>query len=174
MLKRVSLVVVILALVAPVAASGEGPRAVNGKVLLGFTAEVGLPVITCVGGLPSVPYCDSNTTQVLGRLEVQTWTPASLSRSVAKFLNGPITFVVNCDLNAQFRGPCWGTFEWKVPGVGTWTGFWTAPIMDLLTYESQLSMVGVGSGGEINGRHLELDGSAAPGDWYIASSVHIR
>jgi hypothetical protein len=174
MLKRVAFVIACLVLVSAVAAAGEEPRAVNGKVLLGFTAEVGWPVITCVGGAPLFPYCDSSTTQVLGRLEVQTWMPASPSRSVAKFLNGPITFVVNCDLNAQYRGPCWGTFEWKVPGVGTWTGFWRAPVMDLVTYESQLSMVGVGSGGQINGRQLVIEGESAPGDWYIASSVRIR
>lgn len=180
MLKRVALVIVNLALVAPVAASGHGPRAANGTVMLGFLQTVSAPEAKCVDGQPAdqtqPPYlpCSPGTTRVIGRSEVQVWMPASLSRTVAAFLNGPITFVVNCDMNGQYRGPCWGTFEWSVPGAGTWVGFWTAPIMDLLTYESRLSMVGIGSGGRIDGKQIEVTGVSAPGDWYIASSVRIR
>jgi hypothetical protein len=180
MLKRVAFVVVILALVAPVAASGQDPRAVNGKVLLGFLQTVSLPDTKCVDGQPAdqtlPPYlpCSPGTTRAIGRSEVQIWMPVSPSHTVAELLNGPITFVVNCDMNGQYRGPCWGTFEWNVPGVGTWAGFWTAPIMDLVTYESKLSMVGFGSGGQINGKQLVIEGESAPGDWYITSSVRIR
>jgi len=53
MLKRVALVLVILALVAPVAASGPDPRAIDGKVLLGYVQTVSPPETTCVGGAPA-------------------------------------------------------------------------------------------------------------------------
>ena len=174
MLRRLALLAVILALVAPVAASDHDSRLVGGKLLLGYVAEVNPPDTTCVGGVPAYGYCSEGTTQVISRFEVQTWMPASPSKAVARLLNGPITFVVNCDMNGAYRGPCWGTFEWNVPGVGTWTGFWTMPVMDLITYESRLSMEGIGSGGEINGKHLELNGASAPGDWYVASTVRIQ
>ena len=176
MLRKVALSIASLALAsaAVVAAAGEERHPVAGKVLLGFAQEVSLPDVKCVpSGGTSMP-CPPGTTNVLDRLEVQTWAPVSPSRSVARFLKGSITFVVNCDLNAAYRGACWGTFEWKIDEGGTWAGFWNAPIMDLVTYESRLSMEGVGTGGEIDGRRLELKGASAPGDWYIASTVRIK
>jgi hypothetical protein len=89
-------------------------------------------------------------------------------------LNGPITFVVNCSFDPNLRGSCWGTLEWSVPGAGVWEGVWAAPLMDLMTYESELNMVGLGIGGAIEGKILKLDGESAPGDWYITSTVRIR
>jgi len=180
MLKKAALVITLLALVMVAAPAGDGPRAVNGQVLLGYSQTLAAPDVRCVGGEPAdqtqPPYllCSAGTTRIIGRSEVQVWMPASPSEQVAKFVNGPITFVVNCDMNAAYRGPCWGTFEWNVPDVGTWTGFWTAPIMDLVTYESRISMVGAGSGGPIDGMQIEVVGASAPGDWYVASTVRIK
>ena len=44
-------------------------------------------------------------------------------------------------------GGAGGAFEWNIPSVGVWEGTWTAPVVDLMTYESELSMVGHGVGG---------------------------
>lgn len=112
--------------------------------------------------------------QVITRSEQQTWGPAGFSEPLASLLNGPITFTVNCNFDANLRGPCFGSFTWEVLGGGTWEGRWTAPVMDLYTYESRISMVGVGNGGAINGRHLKVDGFSNPGDWYITVDVRIQ
>ena len=111
---------------------------------------------------------------ILGRGEVQSWWPFVLAPQVEPLLTGPITFVVNCNFNAQYRGPCWGTFTSDVPGVGRWEGSWTAPVMDLLTYESRMSMVGHGSGGEIAGTQMKFDGGSAPYEWFVSGNVRIH
>lgn len=98
---------------------------------------------------------------------------ASLSDPVASLLNGPLNFVVNCNFNADYRGPCWGTFRWEAAG-GRWEGHWTAPVMDLMTYESRLSMVGFGEGGALDGKQLKVDGFSNPGDWYITITARIH
>jgi hypothetical protein len=48
--------------------------------------------------------------------------PASFSGSIAALLKRPIRFVINCNMHASYREPCWGTFEWDVPGTGVWEG----------------------------------------------------
>jgi hypothetical protein len=106
-----------------------------------------------------------------GRNEVQTWVVVPPAPDE---LNGPITFVVNCNFNASVRGPCWGTFEWTLASGAKWQGSWTSPVMDLLTYESRMSMVGVGEGGAIDGRHLRFDGGSAPGEEYISGTIRIH
>ena len=58
-----------------------------------------------------------------------------------------------------------GTFEWQVPAAGgAWKGSWTSPVMDLLTYQSVIAMVGHGTGG-LDGKQLKVDGFSNPGDW---------
>jgi hypothetical protein len=180
MIHKVALVIVAVVLASTVATAGQAPRVIIGRAQLGWVGTTSGPEVKCVGGQPAdptqYPYlpCSAGTTRAISRSEVQAWTAASASRSVAKLLAGPLTFVVNCDMNAQYRGPCWGTFEWEIPGIGTWAGFWTAPVMDLMTYESKMSMVGVGTGGEIDGKHLMLGGGSASGEYYVAMSVVVR
>jgi hypothetical protein len=177
MLRR-ALLIGVVGLAAAALSSGvaadQKHRTVQGKAQLGYFDLVSPPETTCVGGQLTQGTCSASTKWILGRLEVQTWEPVYLSHSVKKLLNGDITFVVNCDFNAEYRGPCWGTFEWDVPGVGKWQGYWKAPVMDLLTYESRLSMVGVGQGGMIEGKQLKFDGGSAAGEYYITGSVGIH
>jgi hypothetical protein len=114
------------------------------------------------------------TRRILGRSEVQTWWPVNPSPSVTELLTpGEITFVVNCNFNSEYRGPCWGTFRWATAD-GTWEGQWTAPVMDLFTYESRLSMVGFGQGGAIDGKQLKFDRGSAAFDYYITGSIRIH
>ena len=161
-----------------IAVAGKNPKFSFGDGLLGFAATVGAGDVRCVGGEPTggVPQCSEGTIRIFGRDEEQIWYTESVSPApVAEMLEGPITFVVNCNFNAEYRGPCWGTFTWEVPGAGgTWEGQWTAPIMDLMTYESEISMVGFGVGGSLDGMQLKLDGYSNPGDWYITFTVRIK
>ncbi len=174
--KKALLVLAAVALVAALPAGGQNP-ALNGEAQLGWVATVVPPEITCAGGLPTglpFPQCSEGTRHILGRNEVQTWWPFVLAPQLEPLLTGAITFVVNCNFDAQYRGPCWGTFTWDVPGVGQWAGSWTAPVMDLLTYESRISMVGHGAGGEIAGRQMKFDGGSAPYEWFVSGNVRIH
>ena len=154
------------------------PKFTFGGGLLGFAETIVPPEVRCVGGEPTgvFPQCTEGTRRIFGRSEQQIWYVDSVTPpGAAALLDGPITFVVNCNFNADYRGPCWGTFTWDVPGTGgTWEGQWTAPVMDLITYESEISMVGFGVGGELDGMQLKLDGSSNPGDWYIAFTVRLK
>jgi hypothetical protein len=177
MLRKTSLVIVAVALGAAASAVGDGPGFVVGQAQLGYVGTVAPPEVKCAGGEPTglpFPHCTEGTQRILGRSEVQTWEPAFLTPNLQPLLGGPITFVVNCNFNAAYRGPCWGTFTWDIPDVGTWEGQWTAPVMDLMTYESRLSMVGFGRDGAIDGKQLRFDGGSAPGDWYITGTVRIH
>lgn len=176
MRRNVILVVVGIAVCAVAVWAGDNPKFVRGSGEIGWIGTTVEPQVRCAGGeqIAGFPYCTEGTNRILGRGEEQVWEPATLSPSVAEFLNGPLNFEVNCNLaGATLRGPCWGSFVWDVPGVGTWEGHWTAPVMDLMTYESEISMVGYGVGGDIDGMHLKVDGYSNPYDWYITIAVRI-
>ncbi len=150
--KKALLVLAALALVLALPAAAQNP-ALNGEAQLGWVATVVPPEITCAGGVPTglpFPQCSEGTRHILGRGEVQSWWPFVLGAEVAPLLTGPITF------------------------VGRWEGSWTAPVMDLLTYESRLSMVGHGAGGEIAGKQMKFDGGSAPYEWFVSGNVRIH
>jgi len=183
MAKRITLAVVVLVLVAfPVALGADhNPKFIVGSGLLAYGEEVSPPeVVRCLGGEPTgltFPYglpCSEGTHRIIARNEVQIWFPLSVSDDAAELLNGEITLTVNCNFNAQYRGPCWGTFTWEVPEVGTWEGHWTTPVQDLGTYESVMNMVGFGEGGEIDGKQIKLDGYSDPGDYYVTFTARIK
>jgi hypothetical protein len=145
-----------------------------GSGQLGWIMTTVPPEVRCVGGVPTggFPSCSPGTQRSFGRGEQSLWALFYPSESVASMLTGPLTFVVNCNFNENYRGPCWGTFTWVV-GDGTWEGHWTAPVMDLMTYETRLSMVGFGRGDGLDGKQLKVDGSSNPGDWFVAVNIRI-
>jgi hypothetical protein len=174
-MKKMAVAVVALAAGPALVWAGQGPFVVgNGQ--LGFLETTVAPHVRCLGGevtSGAFPYCSGDTQRIFGFGEQQLWWPETLSETVTPYLTGPIMFEVNCSFDPQFRGPCWGTFTWEVPG-GTWKGHWTAPLMDLLTYESEIHMVGNGEGGDIDGMKLQVDGASAPGDWYVGFHARLR
>ena len=173
MIRKLVVVLLALAVAGPLWARG-GPRFVVGDGLLGYVSTEVQPTVKCVGGVPTgYPHCSSGTRRIITRGEVQTWTAIGVSAGIAEFLDGPLTFHINCNFNADYRGPCWGTFSWDVPDMGTWEGHVFAPVMDLNTYESELVMFGFGDGGDLDGKTLKLEGSSDPGDWYIAFTARI-
>jgi len=180
MLKRSMLLVAAIVGASGLLMAGENPKFVTGDVLLGYLGTTVPPQVRCMGGestgldFPNLP-CSEGTQRISGRSEVQTWWPVvDPAESVAPLIAGPITFVVNCNSDANVRGPCWGTCMWDVPGVRVWEGSWTTPVMDLVTYESKISMLGHGMGDEIDGMQIKLDGGSAPEDWYITATVRIN
>jgi hypothetical protein len=165
MLRKVSLLAVVLAILWAAPATGrQAKQKVTGTALLAYV------------GVVTPPEVRFTATRIATRSEVQTWgLGLGTDSSLVPWLDGEITFVVNCNFNAAYRGPCWGTFEWDVPGAdGVWIGTWTSPVMDLVTYESTFSMVGQGLGGTIDGKQLKFDGGSGAGEMYITGSVRIH
>ncbi len=155
--------------------AGGPHQVIVGGGEIGFLETTVQPEIRCAGGEPIwvFPYCSPGTHRVIARDEVQIWAPASLADPVAGLLDGPITFTVNCNFSPDLRGPCWGTFTWEVPDTCTWEGHWVSPIMDLMTYESEIRMEGFGDCGALGNLHLKVEGFSNPGDWYITIQARI-
>jgi hypothetical protein len=175
MRSRLAFVIVALAVPGSLWAQGN-KKAITGTGLLGYVTTTMAPEIHCAGGQsagPEFPYCSPDTKRILGRDEEQTWGPLDFTSPAAELLDGPITFEVNCNFSPVFRGPCWGKFTWEAGG-GVWEGQWVSPVMDLMTYESEISMVGFGIGGAIDGKQLKVDGGSAPYEWYITVDVRIK
>ncbi len=175
MSKRVVLAVLLIAALPAVLQAGDNPKFTFGSGQIGFMTTTVPPEYRCAGGdlTGAFPPCSEETRRVFVRSEQQLWVPVGLSESIEALMAGEITFVVNCNFNAQYRGPCWGTFTWEVEGGATWEGQWTAPVMDLMTYESEIALVGFGQGGAIDGMQLKIDGYSNPGDWYITVTARV-
>jgi len=182
MLTRSAVVCLVITLVcaapAPAQQDKNNDKFLTGDVWLGWVETLRPPDIMCAGGAPTgdvyPPYCTPETKRIVGRNELQVWMAYYPDPSVAAFVGGEIQFVVNCTMNSAYRGPCWGTFRWELPGGARWEGSWTSPVMDLVTFESRMAMVGFGTGGAIDGKHLMFDGGSNPGDWFITGKVRIR
>lgn len=84
----------------------------------------------------------------------------TLSGPAKDLFNGPITFTVNCNLDANCQGPCWGTFQWDIPALNAkWEGSWNGSF-DLHAFASTMSAVGHGGGGQINGLQMKFEGAS--------------
>lgn len=119
-----------------------------------------LGTVTCVGGrltgLPSPP-CTPETKYALVRGAVRYFNYQELAGPAAAFFNGTPRYVFNCNLNANYSGPCWGTFEWPIDGKGgKWEGTFTATI-DLLKAFVIGSASGYGVGGDLEGLQMRYD-----------------
>lgn len=172
---RFAVVCCVLVLACGMAWAGHSPKFVVGSGLLEYLETTVPPEVRCTHGEPtgSFPPCTAGSTRYFSRSEEQIWSAIDMSPSIESMLDGPITFVINCNFDANYRGPCWGTFSWEETGGGIWVGQWAAPLMDLITYESKISMTGFGTGGTIDGKHLKVDGFSNAGDYYITMSARI-
>ena len=69
---------------------------------------------------------------------------------------GPFRPVVNCNLDENLQGECWGAFELDSSAGGQWKGTWSGKF-DLIHYISVVSIVGHGEGGAIDGLQMKMD-----------------
>ncbi len=90
----------------------------------------------------------------------------------AGFLFGPSVIIkINCNLDSQLTGPCWGTFEWPLSEQEMWKGFWNGKF-DLKNYIASYHSIGHGQGGCLEGFKFKMD-SVMPGIPYASSSVEV-
>ncbi len=118
--------------------------------------------VKCAGGVPTgqhfpFPECSPGTNRTLVRGEVDSTVLTDVTGTgAAVFQGGTSRIVVNCNLDANLRGPCWGTFELIVPGQGIWEGSWNG-IFDLVNFVGSYSVVGHGSGEQLDGLQMKYD-----------------
>jgi len=131
----------------------------------------------CAGGVPtggSYPYCTEGTNQTVVRGEVDTSVLTDVTGSGAAMLTGATTtFVSNCNLDRNLQGPCWGTFEMTVPGQGKWEGTWQGPF-DFVRFAASYSMVGHGSGGQLEGKQLKYEAFTDGTTFYAVFTARIH
>jgi hypothetical protein len=118
--------------------------------------------VKCAGGVPTGQHfpnreCSPETNRTLVRGEVDSTILTDVTGTAAAMLSGGTNrIVVNCNLDRNLKGECWGTFELTVPGQGKWEGSWNGPI-DLVNFIGSFSFVGHGSGGQLDGLQMKYD-----------------
>ena len=165
-MKRIGLVALVLVLAAASPAAAQEEKFTLEQFQIGYLATLVPPDVKTNGG--------GEIAHVVVRNEVQVWGPAPEPVAPPDAERIDPLLPSTATSTRAYRGPCWGTFEWTIVGVGSWVGTWTAPVMDLVTYESKVSMVGHGVGGEIDGKQLKFDAASAPCDWYVTGTIRIH
>jgi hypothetical protein len=167
-LRKTFLVILLMAVAAaflPVWGDPPATPRVRTAVVQEMTEMVSPGTVTCVGGQPSGspnPFtpCSPGTRQILTRGEIDRGR-YQVTKGPAELFAGVNEVVVNCDLDANMAGPCWGTFKWAVrsPFLGDpgeiWEGFWFG-YFDLTSFIASYRATGYGHGGRLEGLQLEL------------------
>ncbi len=155
----VLLLTVICALVASAVAFGarQLPLLVATGNEMKLSEEPG--TLRCVGGFPTglpAPLCSPGTTKIIIRGMRGTATYENLAGTAAAMFDGQNLIEANCNLNANYRGQCWGSFQWTIPGKkGTWEGMYSGEF-DLPSFVATYRATGHGNGGELEGLKLSL------------------
>ncbi len=155
----------VLLLLAPAAAFAQQPSKI--LVATGKEMSVGLldpGVLLCEGGQPTgrPAQCSPGTKRIFIWNWVSVQGYQDVAGTAAAMLRGRSTIVMHCNLDQNYYGHCWGTFEMAVPEMdGKWEGVWSGP-WDMLANCTSYRMTGYGSGGQLEGLRLEKE-SAWPG-----------
>lgn len=119
---------------------------------------------TCAGGRPTGKWfpdamCTAGTDRILTRAEVDSTQLTGVGGTgAAMFAGATNRLVVNCNLDANLKGYCWGTFEITLSGgQGKFEGTWTGPF-DLTNLVGFYSGDGHGSGGQLHGLRMKYVG----------------
>jgi hypothetical protein len=135
------------------------------KFIYATGKEVGAPggsngTITCVGGQPTslpFPWCSPETKKIRVREAIRFFDYQELAGPAAPLFAGTPRYVFNCNWDQNYKGPCWGTFEWQIDTKGgKWEGNFAAEI-DLLKGFVKGTVVGHGNGGDLDGLKMKYD-----------------
>jgi hypothetical protein len=76
--------------------------------------------------------------------------------AASMFEGATYQLVLNCNLDKDLKGECWGTFKMTVTGQGEWEGSWQGKF-DLVNFTGSYSAVGHGLGGPMDGLQMKYD-----------------
>jgi len=142
----------------------DGARAGNGpKFLYSAGQEVTVNVIdpgtaTCIGGeATGDPYypCEGSH-RIMIRHQVVEAVVFAATGDATPLLAGIDTVTIDCSLDGNLVGTCWGTFEWQVDDDSLWAGTLNGSF-DFSTFAFDYQMVGNGFGGIVDGMQLHYD-----------------
>lgn len=112
----------------------------------------------CVGGTPSglfFPPCSPGTKVTIWRNFVGLLPFGNVTGEAARFFSGAWVSRGSCNLDENLAGPCWGTFEGDALD-GKWEGTWNGKL-DFSRFGGNLSLVGHGSGGSVEGLQMRME-----------------
>jgi hypothetical protein len=158
------LAVIVLCLTSVVIKAKSKTELAGGDLYL-WLSEPG--TANCVGGTPTgtFPPCSPNTKVTIWRNYVGPVIIDKVTGDAAPFFSGTWVSRGSCNLDENLAGPCWGTFEGEALG-GKWEGTWNGKL-DFVGFGGDLSFVGHGSRGGVEGLHMKMEAAVeGTGDPY--------
>ncbi len=154
----------VLLLTPAVALAQQPPKILvaTGKEMLVELLNPG--TLLCVGGQPTgrPAQCSPGTRRIFIWNWVSVQGYQDIVGTAAAMFRGRNTIVMHCNLDENYYGHCWGTFEWAAPEMGgRWEGVWSGP-WDMAANCTSYRATGYGSGGQLEGLQVEKE-SAWPG-----------
>ncbi len=92
-------------------------------------------------------------TKVRGRI---TQYQETMQGPAAALVSGVVTTSMNCNLDENMTGQCWGSYEWPISAAEKWVGAWEGNFNFGLVVGSYHAF-GAGEGGRLAGLRLEYD-----------------
>jgi hypothetical protein len=176
--------VLLSALLATFLAGGTAIAGEHSKFLLASGYEITFNVVdpgtaTCIGGVATGnPYdpCAGSRRVLLKHQVVETmlFSPPAPVGPAVPLLAGVNTLTVDCSLDGNLKGSCWGTFEWNVDDESMWGGV-VSGTFDYSDLTLDYQMVGRGFGGAVDGMQLHYDAIYPGGFSFVgefAARVH--
>ncbi len=166
----------VLLLLAPLAQAQQPSRMLEaaGREKAGEILSPG--AMNCVGGQAVGPLkCSPGTSKIFVWNWVSTQAYLEVAGTAAPMIDGTSMVVMHCNLDETYYGHCWGTFVWAVPDMGgIWEGVWSGT-WNYATNQGSYKMTGYGTGGKLEGLHLEKEtvgvGGAEPGKFLVKVSA---
>jgi hypothetical protein len=176
--RRVSLVVFLSFALVALAGATSAPAGRGPNFMFATGEEVTFNVVdpgtvTCIGGeATGDPYdpCHESQRVMLKHQVVQTMLLPGASGDAAPLLDGTATVTIDCNLDGDLRGHCWGVFEWQVDAESRWAGV-VSGTFDFRTFSFVYRLVGRGFGGTVDGMQLQYDVSYDGGYDFIGDFV---
>ena len=175
---RLSLIVFLSLALAALLFSNSALASNGPKFMFATGQEVSFNVIdpgtpTCIGGeATGNPYdpCLQSHRVLLKHQVVQTMLLPGATGEGVPLLDGASTITLDCNLDGDLRGSCWGVFEWDVDSDSSWAGV-VSGTFDFSTFTFVYQMVGKGFGGIVDGMQLHYDVSYDGGYDFIGDFV---
>jgi hypothetical protein len=175
--RRLSLIVFLsLALAALLfgnsALASDGPKFMSATGQEVTTNVIDPGTATCIGGEATGNIYDPchGSHRIMLKHQVVEAVVLTATGEAAPLLEGTDTVTIDCNLDGDLRGSCWGVFEWDVDSDSSWAGG-VSGTFDFSTFTFVYRMVGKGFGGIVDGMQLQYDVSYDGGYDFIGDFV---